>query len=78
LRVFGLNLTKLCVVEIRLFSLCMLIVGLKRVLLRRFAPSRQKRSVVPYLSIGPIGQLAHFFSAVRQYRQIDQSPLTDW
>jgi hypothetical protein len=30
-------------------------------------------SVVPYLSIGPIGQLAHFFfSAVRQFRRIDQ------
>jgi hypothetical protein len=28
--------------------------------------------VVSYLSIGPIGQLAHKFSAVRQYRQIDQ------
>jgi hypothetical protein len=34
-------------------------------------------AVVPHLSIGPIGQLAHFFSAVRQYRQIDIWILTN-
>jgi hypothetical protein len=30
------------------------------------------RSVVPYWSIDPIGQLAHFFCAVRQYLPVDQ------
>ena len=29
-------------------------------------------SVVPYLSIGPIGQLAHLFPVVRQFRHFDQ------
>jgi hypothetical protein len=33
---------------------------------------KMDRYVVPHLSIGPISELAHFFSAVRQYRQIDQ------
>ena len=35
-------------------------------------PSLADGTVVPHLSIGPIGQLTYFFSAVRQYRQIDQ------
>jgi len=29
-------------------------------------------AVVPHLSIGPIGQLGHFFDAVRQYLPVDQ------